>query len=199
MDYLELSIKSVEEKSIKLAKSISHLDKPDIVIFISKGAYQIGQVISDYYDVPLLEVFAKRKVGKLKKLISPILKIIPTSIKRILREKEIKSNIHEGNTDRNVYFDEKIWSKYIDATNVLIVDDSVDTGNTISQVEECVKKYFNKSKVLLAALNVFSKSESNVKINYYLLKDTMLNGPWSNDSKENKKFSLMYKEWKEEN
>ena len=169
------------------------------MIFISKGAYQIGQVISDYYDVPLLEVFAKRKVGKLKKLISPILKIIPTSIKRVLREKEIKSNIHEGNADRNVYFDEKIWDKYIDATNVLIVDDSVDTGNTISQVEECVKKYFNKSKIILATLNVFSKSESTVKINYYLLKDTMLNGPWSNDSKENKKFSLMYKKWKEEN
>lgn len=199
MNYLELSIKSVEEKSIELAKSISDFDKPDVVIFISKGAYQIGQVISDYYNVPLLEVFAKRKVGKLKQAISPILKIIPTSIKKFLREKEIKSNIHDGNSARNVYFDEKIWNKYTDVTNVLIVDDSVDTGNTISQVEDCVKKYFNKSKILLAVLNVFSKSEGTIKIDYYLLKDTMLNGPWSNDSKENKTFSLMYKKWKEEN
>ena len=199
MDYIELSLKNVEEKSKELAKKISLEYNPDVVVFISRGAYQIGKVMANYYNVPLLEIFAKRKVGKLKKFISPFLKIIPKGLKKFLREKEFNSNIHVSRNERNVFFDEEKWKEYKNKKNILLVDDSVDTGNTIFQVKNVIEQYFDGAEVVVAALNVFSKSENIIKIDYCLWKETMLNGPWSNDSIENKEFIKMYTCWKEGN
>lgn len=199
MNYIELSIKNVEEKSIEIANNIQKEFEPDIVVFISKGAFQIGNEISKYFNVPLLEIYAKRKIGRIKKFLKIFIKLIPTSIKKKLREREIKTNIHEKNTDRNVYFEEKIWNKYKNTKNILIADDSIDTGNTMVQVKEKVQEYFKDSNVKIMAFNTFTKSENIIKTDYYIWKDTMLNGPWSNDSKYNKEFIKQYKNWKREN
>jgi len=196
VDYIELSIKDVEKKSKELASAVASDYKPEVVIFVAKGAYQIGQTISDYFNIPLLEIRAKRKVGKLKKFATPFLKLIPRSVKKFLREREVKSNVHDNNTERNVYFEEEKWNEFKSCKNVLIVDDSVDTGNTLRQVREAVVKYFENGNVKLAALNVFEKSESIVKIDYCLWKNTMLCGPWSSDSNEKEEFVSMYKNWK---
>lgn len=196
MNYIELSLEDVKNKSINLAEIIQEEYKPEVIIFISKGAFQIGHVLSDYFNIPLLEIFAKRKVGKLKKIISPILKIIPKKLKKYLREKEVKSNIHESNTERNVFFDEKEWVKYIKNKRVLIVDDSVDTGNTILQVKLKVEEYFKNADVRIAVFNIFDKSRDVVNVNYTIYKNTMLNGPWSSDSKYNKSFCEMYEKWR---
>ena len=67
----------------------------------------------------------------------------------------------------------------------------------MKQCKEVVEQYFKNSEIKLAALNVFSKSEKVVDVNYYLYKDKLLEGPWSNDSKENEKFVQLYKEYKE--
>ena len=47
MDYLELSIKSVEEKCNELYKVIRKNYDYDLVIFIAKGSYIIGKNIAD--------------------------------------------------------------------------------------------------------------------------------------------------------
>ena len=47
----------------------------------------------------------------------------------------------------------------------------------------------------MAALNCFEKSKKIVNTEYYVYEDTMLKGPWSNDSKENKQYLKMYTEW----
>lgn len=194
MEYLELSIKNVKEKSIELANKMPN--NFDVVIFVAKGSFQIGKEISEYYNIPLLEIFAQRKVGKLKEVLKIFLKVIPNSIKKKLREKEINMNIHEKNTDREISFEKEIWKNYKQVENILIVDDSVDTGNSMLQVKDAVQNYFKEANITIAALNIFTKSEKNIKTDYYIWKDTMLNGPWSNDSKYNKEFIKKYKEWK---
>ena len=199
MNYIELSTKNVEEKSIEIANEIQKEFKPDIVVFISKGAFQIGNEISKYCNVSLLEIYAQRKVGSIKSFLKIFMKLIPASIKKKLREKEIKTNIHEKNTDRNVYFEERKWGKYKKVKNILIVDDSIDTGNTMIQVKEKVQEYFKDCNIKIMSFNTFTKSENIIKTDYYIWKDTMLNGPWSNDSKYNKEFIKQYKKWKREN
>ncbi|MCU5552577.1 phosphoribosyltransferase, partial [Bacillus cereus] len=89
MNCLELSIRNLEKESKKLATKIEKDFQPDVVIFIAKGSFLIGQTISEYLNLPLLEIQAVRKGNKLKEFIKPIIKIIPKSLKEYLRRKEI--------------------------------------------------------------------------------------------------------------
>ena len=198
MEFIELSSKKLHELNKSFYDIIKKRYDFDCVIFVAKGSFLIGKDLSDIQYVPLIEIFAKRQGGKLKKIISPILKILPFKLKKILREREFKSNIYEKNSNRNIDFDKNIWSKYLDKKHILIVDDSVDTGYTIKFVKETVERFFEKSEVKVAALNVFTKSEKIVKTDYFIYRDTMLKGPWSNDSNENSLFLKQYEKWHNE-
>ncbi len=196
MNYIELSSKDVENKTIELYNKISEDYKFDLVIFVAKGSYTIGKKLSELGNCPLLEIKATRKGNKLKKIISPFLKLIPKKIKMYLRNKEVKSNVHDKNIERNVIYDKETWNKYKNCKNIILVDDSVDTGYSIKSCQEEIQKFFTDSNVKIAAFNYFEKSVNVVKVDYSIYKETMLNGPWSNDSKFHKEFIDEYESWK---
>lgn len=196
MNYLELSTEDVRNESIKLADIVSKDYNPDVIIFVSKGAFQIGLAIGGYYNVPVVEIFAKRNNGKLKEIASPFLKIIPSSIKRKLRNIELNSNIHSRDDERHV-----CWGYIPDGIDlssfkrVLLVDDSCDTGNTFARCTEEIKKRCPFAIIKTAVLNVFEKSKALFKTDYFLYSEYIIQGPWSNDSKEHKKFLESYKKF----
>lgn len=195
MNYLELSLKNVEEKSKDLFNKISEKEyNYDLVVFIAKGAYPIGKALSDIKSVPLLEISAKRKGGKLKSIIKPCLKFIPKKLLVKLREKEMNSSYHEVNKDREVKFNEEKFAEYVNSKKILLVDDSIDSGYSIIETKNALSNYFKDAEIKIAVFNVMSKSIVEADFTNY--NDTMLNGPWSNDSKYNKDFLNMYKEWK---
>jgi hypoxanthine phosphoribosyltransferase len=192
MRYLELSIKDTEEVSKQLAQKISQDFKPDVVVFIAKGAYIIGDVISKYFDVPLIEIHAVREGNTLKNLVSPILKLIPKGIKIYLRKKELQLGVHNKISDRRVYL-EKGKDKLEGAVNVLVVDDSVDTGHTAKQVCDYILRHYENKIVRFASLNYFEESEKVFKVNYSLYKNHIMIGPWSKDSEYYTEFISQYK------
>jgi len=181
MEYMELTIEDVKKLSLDLAKKIKKDFNPDYVLFVERGSLYIGQEVSNFFEVPLLGVSASRKKSKLKKVVSPLLIIIPSFIKKKLREKEINSNTHEKNSDRKVFLN---FDCNLNKKNVVIVDDSADTGFSILQIQKT------------ACLNVLDKSVKNIKIDYFLMKNTMLSGPWSNDSKFHKQFLIDFQHYK---
>ncbi|WP_338587249.1 phosphoribosyltransferase [Clostridium baratii] len=197
MESIELSLESSKEQSKKLAEKIYESYKYDLVIFIAKGSYTIGREIADYNDVELIEIRATRKGNFLKEKLKNVLNILPKNIKDILRNIELNSNIHSKMSERKIIYDESVWEKFSDRKKIILVDDSVDTGHSMKQCKESIEKFFKNSDVKLASLNVFSKSEEVIKIDYYLYKDKLCKGPWSNDSKENNKFIKLYKKYKE--
>lgn len=196
MKYIELSNENVNEKSKELLELIKK-DKIeyDIVVFVAKGAYTIGEYISKSLNIPLLEIKAERKGGRFKKMLKPIFRFIPKKVLIKLRSKEMKSDYHEKNNEREIVYDIKKYEKYKSSKNILLVDDSIDSGYTIIKAKEALKDYFKKNKnVKIAVFNYMSKS--TVKPDYTLYTDVMICGPWSNDSKYNKDFCKLYKEWK---
>lgn len=196
MNYVELSSKDVENKTAELYNKILSTDyKFDLVIFIAKGSYTIGKKLSELGNCPLLEIKATRKGNKLKKIISPFLKLIPKKIKMYLRNKEVKSNVHEKNIERNVIYNIEKWSKYKECKNIILVDDSVDTGYSIKACKEEIERFFPNSNIKVAAFNYFEKSENIIKVDYSIYKEMMMNGPWSNDSKYHKEFLKEYDNW----
>ena len=195
MNYIELSKESLKKEVKKLYDKVKKNYEYDCVVFIAKGAFLIGKDLAYYQNVPLLEVFATRKGNKFKKILRPLLKAIPRKIKKTLREKEVTSSYHQDHSKRFVSFDEEIWKLYRNSKRILLVDDSVDTGNTIQSVYENIKEYFSNSEIKIACLNMFEKSKCKCKIDYYLYENSLINGPWSNDSKEYKNFYNEYQLW----
>ncbi|MGG0464508.1 phosphoribosyltransferase family protein [Priestia aryabhattai] len=192
MNYLELSISDTQENTKKLANEIEKDFIPDVIIFISKGSFVIGKTFSEYFNIPLVEIFAVREGNRFKDLISPILKIIPKKIKKTLRQKELKSGIHNKNSSRKVYLQK--GENYIrEASNILVVDDSVDTGHTAKQVCEYIKSLFQENKTIkFASLNYFEESKEVYKVDYSLYKNSILVGPWSKDSLYYRRFLEYY-------
>ena len=58
MNYIELSSKDVDNKTIELYNNISKDFKFDLVVFVAKGSYTIGQKLSELGDCPLLEIIS---------------------------------------------------------------------------------------------------------------------------------------------
>lgn len=194
MNYLELSKKNVKEESNKLAKKIKLDFEPEIIVFVAKGAFYIGDEISKYFQIPLVEIKAQRKKGILKKIALPFINFLPPKIKQKLREFEIKSNMYNKNFERNISMEEEDLKKLLKYKRVLLVDDSIDTGNTIFQILKFLEKY--KLEIEIAALNVLTEAKEKVKVKYYNYENFLLNGPWSNDSKYNKFFLEDYRKWR---
>lgn len=195
MNYLELSIKNLHEENKKLYTQVKLGYDFDLVIFIARGAYIIGEDIAALQGVPCLEIFASRQGNKLKDLVSPLLKLIPSDVKKSLREKEMNSDIHEKSSERNVEFDEYVWEQYKDCRKILLVDDSVDTGHTIKNCKEAIEGFFTDAYVKVAVLNRFEKSRKVIEVDFFLYEDTALSGPWSNDSREHKDYINRYNLW----
>lgn len=197
MDYIELSKENVKEKCIIFNKIIKEEYNFDLIIFVEKGAFYIGKYLSEESRKPLLSISATRKGNGLKKFIKPILKIIPQKIQIYLRKKEMESNYHKKKSERIISFDKNIWKGFKDKKNILLVDDSIDTGNSIEQVYNAIKSYYKDSNVEVAVFNCMDKATFKPKFTLY--KNTMINGPWSSDSKYNKHFMEDYYDWKNEN
>lgn len=198
MDYIDITMKDLPAKNKALFEKINSDYDFDLVIFVARGAYRIGLDIANFKNAPVLEIFATRSKSKAKTLLSPFLKMIPNSIKKSLRKKELNSGIHEKNSDRKISFDAKKYEQYKTCKKILLVDDSVDTGNTIIAAKNALAEYFNNAQIKVAALNIFDKAKKNVKIDYCLYENTIIRGPWSSDSKENnayiKEYNLFHNE-----
>ncbi|MBR5336774.1 MAG: glycosyltransferase [Lachnospiraceae bacterium] len=195
MDYLELSIKKLREEDKKLFYKVKFKYDFDLVIFIARGAYMIGEDLARLQDVPCLEIYASRRGNNLKDFLSPLLKRIPTGVKKNLRKREMNSSLHAKNIERHVEYDENVWAIYRTCRKILLVDDSVDTGHTIKNCRDTIEDFFPEAEVKVAVLNRFSKSAKVTDVDFYLYTDTSILAPWSNDSRENTDYLNRYSLW----
>lgn len=197
MDYLELSLKSLHTESIQLAKAVSRSFHPDVVVYVAKGGYLIGRDIAQYFRIPCVGIYAQREGSDAKAKLATLLKRLPRSITKFLRKIELKSGLHKTVKERKVFWDpdDDCLAKMKKVHNVLIVDDSVDTGYSMKTLlPYIVKAADSPTDIRVAAINVWSKSEDLVHTDFYNHKDTIIATPMSNDSREHEQFLQIYSE-----
>ena len=195
MDCVMLSLKSLKEESLKLAREIEQNYTPDLVGYIARGGSLIGKEISNYFHVPCVGIHAERRGGELKEIISPFLKILPQFVKLKLREMELNSGVHKVDKERNIFWD-PMDANFIKNNkgikSILLVDDSVDTGYSMLQVSNKICQELDDVTVRTAAINVWSKSAGVCETNYSNYRDTIIMTPMSKDSKEYPAFESLY-------
>lgn len=195
MDYLELSLESLHVESITLAKSIASSFYPDIVVYVAKGGYLIGKDIAEYFQVPYIGIYAQRDGNDVKAKLADILKRLPRGVTKFLRKMELKSGLHKTVKKRKVFWDQddNCVEKMKNVHNVLLVDDSVDTGYSMKTLLPYVIDATDMPiEVKIAAINVWSKSENVIQTDFYNHRDTIIATPMSNDSREHGQFLTQY-------
>ena len=196
MDCIELSIKKLDNICCQFASEIKKDYRPDIVIYLAKGGYLIGKSMCSVLKVPLVAVGSVREGNALKEQLASLLGLLPRWLCNFLRNLELKTNVHAKQKERHVKFLDDItqFQNTEEPLKILIVDDSVDTGNSIIAVHQLIKQFFVNPIIRVAALNVMSQSKSTVDVDYYLYTDKMLRTPMSKDSREYRKFLRLYAE-----
>lgn len=198
MRCVELSIEKLEEKSNLLAEKIQHDFNPDVVVYIARGGYLIGKRVSGYFGIPLIAVGTERQANGFKEMVAPILALMPRALCDWLRSLELRSNVHEKGNKRAVKFlDDVGHLKTKKIKNIVIVDDSVDTGNSVLAVKRLISSDFPLANIKIAAINVWSKSENLIATDFYIYQNAMMRTPMSKDSKEYGKFLRIYGSRKE--
>lgn len=150
----------------------------------------------EVFDVPMIGIGTSRDGNSFKEKIGPFVAMLPNFVRNFLISIEMKSNRHEKNTERHVHFLENIEEKIDVKTikSILVAEDSVDTGHSLKQSLDEIKKVFPKAEIKVASLNVWDKSKDIVSVDYSLYQNTIIKAPMSKDSKEYKAFIKLYNE-----
>ena len=192
MNIRNISLSEIHEESNKLYEMINK--DYDLTVFIAKASYIIGADLARINNTPLLEMKCSRRGTIIKNMISPLLRHLPESILLRMREMELQ-RCHHYDNKRQLLFYKDLFEYYENSKHILLVDDSVDTGKNIEICENELKKIYKNARIETAALNVMSNTSKYT--DYYLYEDTILRGPWSIDSKENKEYIKLYNSWKD--
>lgn len=190
-----MSLEDLKNVSIQAAKKIKTEHDIDLIVYVAKAGFPIALYMNNVFCVPLLGISAQRKGNRLKTILGPIISHMPRFVRDVLITMELKSKVHIENENRNVSFHKSI--KEIDAEKykeILIVDDSVDSGYSMKYVLLEVKKSFPNATIVSYSLNVWDKSEDVFKTDFFSYRNTIIKSPMSKDSKEYKKFCKLYME-----
>lgn len=194
MDFVELSIESLREESRRLAALVEINWKPDAVVYLAKGGYLIGLEVADYFGADLLEISAHRSGDSTKERTSNILAKLPFFIRHGLREFEIRHRLKadSGKTqNKTMYITDRYLLKKT-PKNILIVDDSADTGNSLKSARELLLCKYPESNIKIAVFNCFDAAKKNVQIDWYLLRNCLVGTPASKDNSEYQLFIDFY-------
>lgn len=194
MDFVELSIESLREESRRLAGLIAKDWQPDLVIYLAKGGYLIGEEVASFFNVGLLEFDANRTGDKSKQNLAKILGKLPKCIRKKLRESELKTRFKADNsqTQSKTLHLTKRYQISINPMRVLIVDDSADTGSSLLSAKKLTEALFPNVEIKIATLNVFDEALLRVQIDWYLYANCLLGTPASKDNKEYLNFLSLY-------
>lgn len=193
-----LNKESFKRNSLELGSRIVNSNwKPDLIIGIKTGGVYVSRYIKEiemYHDCEYNEVLLQRKGTKMKKKvnISNYLKYLPYSILNIMRVMEAKhieknyiknkSKYNKSKNNENITISSELKNQIKKSTNLLIIDDAVDSGKTMLNMKDYLLN-LNKYLVIKTAAITVTFEDPLITPDYYLKKRVLIRFPWSNDYK----------------
>lgn len=188
MQRVELDMLALAAASRHLAGQIARNFLPNAIVFIDRAGFLVAQPISRHFGIPLVAASPSRAGGHLKQLATPMLSHLPPFLHYGLRQIELRLRVARGGKLRRVLLPKETAL----AGNILVVDDSVDTGSTLFSVCQALRQRAGACHIRTAALNCWQNSTALIKTDYALYHNTFLTTPMSRDSREYPAFLRLY-------
>jgi hypoxanthine phosphoribosyltransferase len=197
VELLEFSLASFRDESLKLAHMVRESGyEPDCVAYLAKGAWQIGEVCAEYFDASIVELSAHRSGESAKSGARGILQMLPRSVRRKLRETELRKRLKRDNgsvqkktmrlTDR--------FALPVGSKRVLLVDDSADTGASLIAARELLEGILPGCEVKTAVVASFGSAREAKAVDFSLHENVLLCSPMSKDNKDYSLAVAVYQE-----
>lgn len=183
------SCKRLEEKII------NSLFCPDIIIGIaSGGVFVLDNIFDDVNNKIIISLKRDGIDQRTKKYIKFFISNLPIKISNFLRNLEA---FYRSRLSKNLPIDNELVAsikktiiincKDLKEKKILIVDDAIDSGRTLSTVLKAAKQVFSKENncEIRAAVLVATEKNSIIEPDYKVFSDILIRFPWSIDSVEN--------------
>lgn len=196
MKVITTSYNLLQKLSIQTAENIIQNDfVPDIIIGIATGGVYVSRPVRDtliehgwkghYFEVRL----SRSSTEKKKKFnIGMLLKMMPYFILNILRNLEVtafeltKPKIFDSRKENKVVFPPELERDIFLAKSVLLIDDAIDTGNTVLAMKNVIQRLNANVDVKVAVLTVTHKRPF-IEPDFTLYRRVLLRCPWAEDYK----------------
>ncbi|MDE5997455.1 MAG: phosphoribosyltransferase domain-containing protein [Muribaculaceae bacterium] len=197
MQVLTLDPIAFDRHAEKLAQIVEEScnEKFDAIVAVRRGGSFVCDAFCRHfpedryrsrYDVALQRPSTKRKNGK----VSYLLKRLPYPILDIMRMVEstlfsLRRKIKAPTSTPSVGMPEGliITLREKEFPNILIIDDAIDSGDTLLAIAETLRKTNENTNVRIAVLTE-TTSHPRIRADYSLYRNkTLIRFPWSNDYK----------------
>jgi hypoxanthine phosphoribosyltransferase len=184
------------ESCRELLEVASQDGMPDVVVGIRTGGLHVAQAMADFLPpgTPVLSVTCRRPSTRAKQkmpLLRPALRHLPQPIADALRliEHYMFTARRRPDPRRTLELDQvelmelaATLAVHPAASNLLVVDDAVDSGLTMKRVLEAVRNVAPATMTIRSAAITVTLPTAAVQPDYALYRGTLCRFPWSMDA-----------------
>lgn len=182
--YSSLDLEQSIDYSFRLAQSIAHIGfTPDVVVGVANGGTLPAQVVSQFFDCPLLVIGVARPLSRVKRYLP--LNAVPRTVKLYLRQLEVLLGLYKHLDGRRIC---STHNGNLAPGKYVIVDDSLDTGNTMRAVVDYLETNGIKLKDIRIAVLTQIFEDASPTPDCKIFHRTNISFPWSMDSPDHTRF-----------
>ena len=188
----------VEDDCKKWAERIGVGFRPDLIVFIAKSGFLFAKPMAEYFGCPMVDISVSRPGNDGKDIIRKLIPRMPRKLLFALLRSKANYGYQEENSEREVKRSGRYistdWGKY---KNILLVDDSADTGFSLIAAQDAIKESAPGSELRTACYCVIDISKKRVKVDYRRYRNTIVVSATSRYSDEYDDFIGSIRKWEE--
>lgn len=181
MKFQDVDFLTLSEYTLELARQIRDSGyMPDHVLYVERVGLFLGHEMASYFNCSISGIYTSRSGASVKSALKSVLRYLPRKVTHLLRQVEIKSNIHGVQKERHAHIDGAFPPKN---KNLLIVDDAVDTGSSLKVICDFLSAHGYKENNFKTAALTVTQPNTIVRPDFVLFEDIAFCFPWAYDSR----------------
>lgn len=190
------SMESVISDCKEWTKEISKTYNPDLIVFIAKSGFLFAKPMAEYFNCDMVDILVSRPASHVKDKLKMIIEFIPDKIILSILKTPLMYRFNDKKQGRDIKISPRYeCEKQKKHRNILIVDDSVDTGWTLHCVQKIVKESFPNAIIKTAAYAVIEYGSKRVNVDFSRYKNTIVLTATSRKSNQYSMFLQQYESW----